>query len=266
MKARAEALAAFEKMQAASEANITKIVDFSNDYQLKQEIKADDEKVKAAAKELKEKEKLVKDEERQAQELDRMWAEAEKKKYATFKHYENQIAGEVGRTTAQSLIEGKSLGAGMKQVAVTMAEDMISALIEWGIQDLLTKTLMKGSAATLAGANMTASFAAAPWPIDMGAPAAGASAMVSAMAFEYGGEIPGSGAVPIMAHGGETVVTKALTDQVKGNRSGGGGGHTVHVTQHIHTMDAEGFERVLAKNASAVQRHVTSTLRKMNQS
>jgi hypothetical protein len=35
------------------------------------------------------------------------------------------------------------------------------------------------------------------------------------MAYEQGGEIPGAGPVPIIAHGGETVVTKALTERVR---------------------------------------------------
>ena len=83
------------------------------------------------------------------------------------------------------------------------------------------------------------------------------------MAFERGGEIPGSGPLPIIAHGGETVVTKALTDQVRGN-TGGGRGHTINITHHIHAVDAAGFERVLQKNASAIQRHVHAELRKQN--
>jgi hypothetical protein len=90
----------------------------------------------------------------------------------------------------------------------------------------------------------------------------GAAAFASVMAFEQGGEIPGTGALPIIAHGGETVVTKALTDQVRGNVGGGGRGHTISINHNISTVDSEGFSRLLEKNANAIQRHVRGELRK----
>jgi hypothetical protein len=44
-----------------------------------------------------------------------------------------------------------------------------------------------------------------PFPVNaVLAPIAAAGAFAGVMAFEQGGEIPGSGAVPIIGHGGET--------------------------------------------------------------
>ena len=61
------------------------------------------------------------------------------------------------------------------------------------------------------------------------------------MAFERGGSIPGTGPVPIVGHGGETVVTKALTDRVAASE-GRGNGRT-HVTNYIiNVKDADGFK------------------------
>jgi hypothetical protein len=121
------------------------------------------------------------------------------------------------------------------------------------------------TAATLAGANMVASWAAAPFPIDALAPSMGATAFASAMSFHGGGEIPGYGDVPIMAQGGETVVTRQLTEQVKNNRGGGGGGgHTFHSHYNISAIDANGVAGMLKKHSDVFAKHVTSQIRRLN--
>jgi len=63
------------------------------------------------------------------------------------------------------------------------------------------------------------------------------------MAFEKGGKIPGEGAVPILAHGGETVVTKALTDRVERSESSGNahaGNMNVNYSPTYHGQYNEG--------------------------
>ena len=72
---------------------------------------------------------------------------------------------------------------------------MISGLIRCGIQDVVTKMGMKATAASLAGANATASMAAAPFPVDLGAPGFGASMMGAAMQFDTGGIVPDMGGI-----------------------------------------------------------------------
>jgi hypothetical protein len=110
-------------------------------------------------------------------------------------------------------------------------------------------------------------------PAPMWGYAAGAAAFAAVMSFEEGGKIPGSavgsaGAVPIIGHQGETVVTKALTDRVeaaeRGGNNGSSGPHTWNFSPQIHAMDAEGVDRVLAKHSSVFQRHVAATMRRMN--
>ncbi len=102
----------------------------------------------------------------------------------------------------------------------------------------------------------------------MGAPAFGASMMAAAMSFEVGGKIPGSGPVPVIGHGGETVVTRALTDRVERAEGSGGSSASMHVHNHfspqVHAMDADGVDRVLSKNAAVFHRHFAATVRRMN--
>jgi hypothetical protein len=184
-----------------------------------------------------------------------------------------------GDSMAKCIVEGKSLGQAVKQEAEQMLESMISMLVQWLEKWIISHTIAKlfqqtsdesgqASAASLAGANMVASWSAAPWPIDGMAPAMGMQAYAAAMSFEVGGKIPGEGPVPIVGHGGETVVTKALTDKVEAangrGTSAGGGNHTWNYAPQIHAVDATGVDAMLTKHASLFQRHITNTMRKMN--
>lgn len=196
----------------------------------------------------------------------------------------NQFTKAFGDDMAKCIVENKNLGQAVRMEAASMLESMISMLIQWLEKWIITHTLArvfqtttdqagKASAASLAGANMVASWSAAPWPIDAMAPAMGAAAFGAAMSFEVGGKIPGEGAVPIIGHGGETVVTKALTDRVEAAEGRGSTSNTVthgdtHNHVHVHTsinaVDASGFEGLLNKHANVVSRHVHNTLRRMN--
>jgi len=125
------------------------------------------------------------------------------------------------------------------------------------------------SAASLAGANMTATWALAPWPIDAGAVGMGATTFAGAMAFEQGGLIPGAGAVPIIGHGGETVVTKALTDRVESaERNGGSSGTSITNNfgdAHVEGgVDAKQFEKALQRHSKTLERHVRTTIKKLS--
>ncbi len=104
-----------------------------------------------------------------------------------------------------------------------------------------------------------------PFPQDL---FVGALVFAKAMAFERGGKIPGLGAVPIIAHGGETVVTRALTDRVERAESRGGAAGGVHFHYHDHSthqaLDATGMEGVLATHRDLIAREVHSQLRRLN--
>jgi hypothetical protein len=169
-----------------------------------------------------------------------------------------QVTDGFAQGVAKAAIEGKSFGKSMAGVAREMSESMIEGLIKWGMQDLITKMGMKATASSLAGANAVASMAAAPWPVDMGAPAFGASMMGSALAFADGGIVPASNrgvdSVPAMLTPGEAVLPKHLTEMLtQAARNGSQGGQVVHVHNHfspqIHAVDAEGVDRMLTKHS-----------------
>ena len=193
---------------------------------------------------------------------------------------------DVAQSFAKMIVEGKNMGEAMRQMARSMAESFIENAIKRMVMDKIvaanhvasniqTQASDKATAAQsqLAYAKSAAAKAFnafAGIPIigpELGAVAA-AGAFALLMAFEQGGTIPGTGAVPIMGHGGETVVTKALTDRVNAAEGRGGSGSGVHMhntfAPQIHAVDAEGVDRMLAKHASTFQRHMVSAARKMN--
>lgn len=102
---------------------------------------------------------------------------------------------------------------------------------------------------------------------ELGAIAA-AGAFAFMMSFEVGGKIPGSGPVPIMGHGGETVVTKALTDRVEraeGQGSKGSGAQFHYHDNSTHqALDSTGMEAVLANHRDTIMREVRSQMRRSN--
>jgi hypothetical protein len=191
------------------------------------------------------------------------------------------------------IVNGGRFSEEMRKVGAKMLTDVMNYAVQetivkeeqWAIQKVkkllfgvstATQTIATNkteavAAAGLAGANMMASVALAPWPIDMTAPAQAAAAVSEAMslaAFEQGGKIPGLGAVPILAHGGETVVTKALTDRVERAESRGNtyGDTHVHATfaPSYSGMDAGSVEGMLKTHNAVFQREIRSTMRKMN--
>jgi hypothetical protein len=107
---------------------------------------------------------------------------------------------------------------------------------------------------------MMASFSAAPWPIDMGAPAAAAGAFAEAMtfagaaAFERGGIVPGGGnfGIPALVHPNEMILDPRLSEFVQraaasasGDRGSGGGDHyAVNVNLSISGIDGPSIENL----------------------
>ncbi|MFI5260867.1 MAG: hypothetical protein ACHQU0_03670, partial [Candidatus Paceibacteria bacterium] len=177
---------------------------------------------------------------------------------------------QMNRAFAQSVVEGKNLGAAMKNVAKGIAEDMIETglkiLEKWIIthlmMDIVTKTsaatqaaeqiaanqLVGASAAGLAGANAVASYAAAPWPIDMDAPAFGASMFAEAMtynAFEKGGLVPETGLAKL--HEKEMVLPRPIAEKVQAMADPSSSGNygkmrrQTNVTMNVVTKDANSF-------------------------
>ena len=172
---------------------------------------------------------------------------------------EQKMRDEFAKTAAQSIVEGKNVLQAFRQVGSQMLEAVIANMLE---QNLLQDEQQLKDAGHAAASTYAHVMETVPPPYAFPlAIAEAAAAFVGVMSFESGGEVPGSGPVPIMAHGGETVVTKALSDQVK---SGGGGHGDVHIHTAINAVDSAGFEGLLHKHAAIVSKHVRSELRRSN--
>ncbi len=196
----------------------------------------------------------------------------------------------VSNALAKTAVEGKSLGNAMKNVAKEMAESFISAATQMLIKYVMLKLGMgavdKSAAATsavaavaadkvkvvsaagVAGAEGVASFAGAPWPIDMGAPAFGASMATSALGFgaaEQGGLV-GYDDMIIAAHKNEMVLPANLSQKVQNMTDDKKGGTAVHVhySPTVHAIDGKGIGQVLNEHSSVIQAHVQKALRRTN--
>jgi hypothetical protein len=166
-----------------------------------------------------------------------------------------KMADDISNNIAKSIIENKSLAQSMEKTGEAMLEGMIQNLVKM----VLLHDKAKLSDAEKAAAD---AFAWAGNPILGAVLAAGAFAAV--MSFEGGGEVPGSGAVPIMAHAGETVVTKALTEQVKQSEGKSGGDNHFHYAPQVHAIDGDGVEKMLNQHAGKFAKAMQSHLRRMN--
>jgi hypothetical protein len=185
--------------------------------------------------------------------------QAAQKQYADITKAENQMTDAVVKTAAKSIMEGKN----MAQAFAQMGQQMAESALENALKMILTGDMQKLADAKLAAANAYAAASSIPLVGPALAPAAAATAFASVMAFEKGGEIPGSGAVPIIAHGGETVVTKALTDQVRNNT--GTKPHVLNYAPSITAIDSDGVKGMLQEHAAEFQDHFEGSIRRMNQ-
>jgi hypothetical protein len=122
----------------------------------------------------------------------------------------------------------------------------------------------------LAGAGGTASMAAAPFPIDLTAPAFGASMAAVAgsfAAFAQGGLVPATGLA--MVHGGEMVLPAHISKAVQGAAENGGmgsGGHTFNInySPSASSFSAGGIKDVLDEHGDAFVAMLRKKIRKGN--
>lgn len=129
--------------------------------------------------------------------------------------------------------------------------------------------------ASVAATGALASISAIPYVGPFIAPAVAAGIMVLAMNlshFDVGGIIPGTGAVPIMGHGGERVLTPTQTatfEQFVGNMassSSTNNSRSVGIHQTFNGGGSGGdheFRRMMRRNATHVAKTVHSGLRQM---
>jgi hypothetical protein len=138
----------------------------------------------------------------------------------------------IASNVAKSIVENKNLVQSFMQTGQQLLEGMLQNLILMELTHNKEKLI---NAKKAYGDNYTWASA---WGGPVAGAIAGAAGFAAVMAFEKGGKIPGEGAVPIIGHGGETVVTKALTDRVEraeatGRNTSSGPMH-VNYAPHYH--------------------------------
>jgi hypothetical protein len=205
------------------------------------------------------------------------------KQWAT---YAKKIEGSMQSAVTGMIFQHQKLRTSLANIGMVIAEDFIqnvvmkplNSFIEGEAQKIAkstaTQTTMQAQqaadsaaesvrslasvtrAAGVAGAMGTASFAGAPWPVDMGAPAFGAGMAAAALAYgsvasASGGweRVPADGMMTEL-HKNEMVLPAATADHVRnsmGGKGGGGGGQV-----HIHANDARSFKDMLRRNPGAL--------------
>lgn len=233
---------------AAYNERIKNLDKFSNDYQKKY-------------KELQDKIKQL--EQQGDDQVTKLKQDALQKQVLDITSAENKMRDAIATDIAHSIVMNKSLAQAFRQTGAEMAEQAIKNLLVME----MTGDKQKLIEAKKAYHSAFAAMAGIP-PAPMWGYAAGAAAFAGVMAFDTGGVIPGEGPVPIIGHGGEEVITKQLKERVERAEAWGGdqgaSNHNWHFSPTVHAMDAEGVDRVLAKHNTVFQRHVASTLRRMN--
>lgn len=180
--------------------------------------------------------------------------EAEWAKTEAAKTIQTQIQS-AARAVLETLGLAKTTAAQQTAAATNIATDKASAASQ------------VATAVGLAGANGVASFAMAPWPVDMGAPAFGAAMAATAASLgSVAGLAVGSWEVPgdmfTKIHKGETVIPAQFAERFRDGDGGGGGkgGSALH----IHATDARSVERMFRSNGDALSKAMKTARRMGN--
>lgn len=161
-----------------------------------------------------------------------------------------------------------------------------TAVIDAGLTEQTAATIVatKAQAAAyipLAGAAGTASWAGAPWPIDLGAPAFGASMAAVTASFataEEGWDLPSGGPFPMVGHSREMMLPEEHADTIRDmsdrRRYDQGGDRTENnvgapmigaVHYHagpVHAFDSSGIDSVLDHHSGRFADTVTQAIKK----
>jgi hypothetical protein len=191
-----------------------------------------------------------------AEQVDQIQRQADQRQLLDIRQAYDQMQDAIASTATRSILEEKNMAQAFEKTGAQMLESALTHLLEF-------ETI--SGRKRLADARQAASDAYAWAGNPILGPILAAGAFAGVMAFEQGGKIPGEGAVPIIGHGGETVVTKALTDRVERSEANGGGAMHMHMSfaPHITAMDATDVDRVLTKHQTTFQRHAVAAMRRM---
>ena len=185
-----------------------------------------------------------------------------------FDSMQNAING-VSNAIGAALTEGKNLGDSLKQVTKQVLKQVIASFVQMGLQRTVLSAITRaavtqeasaeaGRAVGMTGANYMASMAAAPFPVNLTAPAVAAAGMAQAASLFAAGAAQGK-ALGGIAHGGLDYVPKESTYLLdKGERvlspnqnrdltqfiNGGGGNSLV-----VENMSISVFENITSPDA-----------------
>ncbi len=186
--------------------------------------------------------------------------QAEEKQFQDIKRAEERMASVISQNVAKSLVEGKNMAKGFEDMGKQMLEAATANTLKMILLGDMKQAKDAGHAAASA---FTWVMQDVPFPANaVIAPAAAAASFAGVMAFEQGGEIPGVGPKPIIGHGGETVVTKALTDRVEEAEGRGKRGKSVVNHFNISMKDGDSFKQSASQLAAKVAHAQEKSLRR----
>lgn len=157
---------------------------------------------------------------------------------------------------------GQAMRNMLQNIAASFIQMGIDTVTNWIANEIakreatqMTAVQQIANAAGVAGAQGVASFAGAPWPIDIGAPAFGAAMALDALAYQAmasaaGGweRVPADGMLTEL-HRDEMVLPAHIANPMRDMvRSGGAGGGTHHHHYTIKAYDRRGLSDFIARN------------------
>lgn len=212
--------------------------------------------------------------------------------------YAKKVEGAMQGAINGMLFQHETLRKGVANIALVMGEDFIQQAVmkpldAWisgeaskiaaamststslGVQraanaaaDAAASAASVARASGVAGAQGVASFAGAPWPVDMGAPAFGIAMAANAAAYgavasaEGGWErVPADGMMTQL-HKNEMVLPATVADHVRnsmGGKGAGSGGGSGGNNYHFHSFDSRGiydYARRNPRDFAAAMKHV----------
>lgn len=174
--------------------------------------------------------------------------------------YDTMTEG-IGNAIASAIVDGENLGKALKKLLKKVIKDIIAQYITMQVQRAIMTAMFGTAAATelavegakavaLAGANGVASWAAAPWPINLGAPAFGIKMAAAAKAQLAAGKLSGAlhggldnvpNEATYLLQRGERVLSPNqntdLTSFLSGDTSAAGGGGVVIENLNISVLE-----------------------------
>jgi hypothetical protein len=193
------------------------------------------------------------------------------------------IQKDFSQTITKMLQGTESFSQGMRNLFKSLMSSVVEFcsnwIVTWAAAQVKNLFATKASGigavttqAAIAGASGVASAAAAPYPLDLLAPAVGAEMYAAALA--YGASAAGGWDVPhglnprgVSLHSGEMVLPEALADRIRAvtpnpTGSGRGGGNGASLNLNVNAMDSRSFEK-FARRGGSLEKAIKDLHRRM---